>query len=229
MPDVSRSAFTLIEMMLALAVSAIVLAGIGGVFYSALHLRERTVALVDESAPLYQAFTFMRRDLENAVGPGGVLQSNFICGSISSGTMQGFGLQFCTATGNLKDDAPWGDVQEVTYMLRNSTDRTSPGGKDLIRSVTRNLLSTTAADSEDQYLMGKVQNMELACFDGSDWRDSWDTSMSDTNLPVAVRIRLELAADDPADARNEQPIEMIFPIVTQSRANSAATNTVSTP
>ena len=50
------------EMLLALAVSAIVLAGIGGVFYSAIRLRERTAALVDAAAPLHQARHRQERD-----------------------------------------------------------------------------------------------------------------------------------------------------------------------
>src|SRR5438270_5454702 len=65
------SAFTLMEIMLALAVSAIALAGIGGVFYSALRLRERSAAMVDEAVPLQQALIFIKRDLQGAVPPGG--------------------------------------------------------------------------------------------------------------------------------------------------------------
>src|SRR5438477_10836862 len=66
-------AFTLIEITLALAVSAIVLAAIGGVFFSAIRLRERTMAMMDAAAPLQQTVTFLRRDLKGAVPPGGTL------------------------------------------------------------------------------------------------------------------------------------------------------------
>jgi prepilin-type N-terminal cleavage/methylation domain-containing protein len=214
------SAFTLIEMLLALAVSAIVLAGIGGVFYSAIRLRERTAALVDESVPLYQSLSFLRRDLQGTVGPGGVLAGDFRSGAVNSGTLQGYGLQFCTTTGNLKDEVPWGDIQEVTYELRDPTERNNLGGKDLIRSVTRNLLSTTTQESDDQWLMGNVKSLEFACFDGTDWRDTWDTSIGNTNLPVAVRVRIQLATDNTYDSRSRQPIEMVVPLATQFRTNA---------
>lgn len=207
-------------MLLALAVSAIVLAGIGGVFYSALRLRERTAALVDESAPLYQAFSFMRRDLQGAIGPGGVLAADFKSGALNGGMVQGYGLQFCTTSGNLRDDVPWGDVQEVVYELRDSTDRNNLGGKDLVRSVTRNLLSTATPEADDQFLMSNVQSLEFACYDGTDWRDAWDSSTGDTNLPVAVRVRIQRLTDNSAEGRNRQPIEMVFPVVTQSRTNT---------
>src|SRR5207248_9726625 len=64
-------AFTLMEIMLALAISAVVLAGIGGVFYSAVRLRERTMAMIDESVSLQQAFNFIRHDLHGALPPCG--------------------------------------------------------------------------------------------------------------------------------------------------------------
>jgi general secretion pathway protein J len=215
--------FTLLEMLLALAVSAIVLAGIGGVFYSAIRLRERTAALVDASAPLYQALAFLRRDLQGVMPPGGIMAADFKLGAISSGLIQGNGLQFSTTTGIIKDDAPWGDVQDVVYELRDPTERSYTGGKDLIRSVTRNLLPTTTQDAADQWLIGNVQSLEVAAFDGNEWRDSWDSSLGDTNLPVAVRVRIQLAGDNPSDGRKREPIEMVVPLGIQSRTNTVTT------
>ena len=211
------------EMLLALAVSAIVLAGIGGVFYSAIRLRERTAALVDAAAPLHQALAFLRRDLLGVMPPGGVLAGDFRVGAISSGMAQGYGIQFSTTTGIIRDDVPWGDIQDVAYELRDPVERNYAGGKDLIRSVTRNLLPTATQDAEEQRLIGNIQSLQVACFDGTDWRDTWDSSLGDTNLPVAVRVRIQLATDNAGDARDRQPIEMIVPLTTQSRTNAVQT------
>ena len=215
----SWSAFTLMEVMLALAVSAIVLAAIGGVFYSAVRLRERTTATLDEAAPLHQALTLLRRDLQGAMPPGGTMTGDFKSGLAGSGMAQGIGLQFFTSTGVLNDNAPWGDMQEVTYELREPAQRTKTGGKDLVRGVSRNLLATTEQEWDEQWLMGNVQSLEFACYDGADWRDSWDTSMGNTNLPSAVRVRILLAGDNTANVRNVQPFEMIVPLLIQSRTN----------
>jgi type II secretory pathway component PulJ len=206
-------------MLLALAVSAIVLAGIGGVFYSAIRLRERTVALLDEVAPLHQSLGILRRDLQGTLPPDGVMAGDFKCGPVLSAVGQTVGLQFSTTTGAIKDNAPWGDVQDVVYELRDPVVRTGGGGKDLIRSVTHNLLSTTVPDYDEQWLLGKVETLEFACYDGTDWRDLWDTSLSDTNLPAAVRVRIQQVADDSVDARSRAPFEMIIPLVIQSRTN----------
>ena len=218
-----ESAFTLIEVLLALSVSAIVLAAIGGVFYSAVRLRERTTAMLDEAAPLSHAITLLRRDLLGAVPPGGVIAGDFKTGTVDSGAGEGLGIQFCTSTGVIKDGEPWGDIQEITYELRNPVERTSSGaGKDLIRSVTRNLLSTTGLEPEDQWLMGNVQTLEFSCYDGTGWQPSWDTSLGNTNLPSAVLVRILLAADSTPNARSREPLEFIIPLVTQSRLSQTA-------
>jgi len=208
------------EMLLALAVSAIVLAAIGGVFYSAMRLRERTAALVDASAPLNQALAFLRRDLRGAVTPGGIFAGAFRSGALSGGLAEGYGLQFSTTTGVIMDDQPWGNIQDVVYELRDPIERNYTGGKDLIRSVSRNLLPVTTQESTDQWLLGNVLNLEVACYDGLEWRDSWDSTLGDTNLPVAVRVRIQLATDNAADTRNRQPIEVIVPLGIQSRTNA---------
>ncbi|HEY5912529.1 MAG TPA: type II secretion system protein GspJ [Verrucomicrobiae bacterium] len=214
-----RRAFTLLEMLLALAVSAIVLAGIGGVFFSAIRLRERTTALLDESLPVYRTLGFLRRDLRGALPPGGVMTGDFRLGSLNSGIGQSLGIQFTTTTGVIGDDGPWGEVQEVTYELRDPVVRTGGAGRDLIRSTSRNLLSTGLLDYNEQWLMGNIQSLEYACFDGVNWLDLWDTSLTETNLPLAVRVRIQTVADENVDARNRQPIEMIVPIITQTRTN----------
>ncbi len=206
-------------MLLALAVSAIVLAGIGGVFFSALRLRERTTALLDESLPLYRGIGLLRRDLKGALPPEGTMVGDFKAGPINSGIGQSVGLQFTTTTGVISDDAPWGDLQEVTYELRQPAVRTGNTGQDLVRSTSRNLLSNGLLDYTEQRVMGNIESVEYACFDGINWRDLWDTSLTDTNLPNAVRIRIRTVADENVDLRNRQPFEIIVPLITQSRTN----------
>ena len=57
-------AFTLIEMVLAIGVAAIVLVAINAVLFAALRLRDATNGVVDAAAPVDQTVTFLRRDLE---------------------------------------------------------------------------------------------------------------------------------------------------------------------
>ena len=223
------TAFTLIEMILAVGVAALVLAVIGSVFFAALHLREVTQAAVDGATPVDLALAVMRRDLQCVMTPTNgtskILSGDFRVGSLTSpGVSQPVAIEMFTATGALRDNAPWGDIQKVTYELKDPADRNAPG-KDLYRSVTRNIMAATTPDVQDQWMLGGVQNIEFSCFDGSQWSDSWDTTgvtAVNTNLPVAVRVRIQLAGNNSA---NTQPIEILVPIDSQSRTNAVLNTT----
>ena len=217
-------AFTLIELILAIGVAAIVLVAINAVFFSALHLRETTTNAIEEATPVEQAFATMRRDLQCAVppNPNGVLSGDFKAGDVSSvGVADMVNLEVFTATGALSADpsVPWGDIQRVTYGLKTPSPA-SGTGKDLIRTVTRNLLSGTTPEVEEQWMLGNVESVQFQSFDDAQWYDQWDTTSTasvNTNLPVAVRVRLQLSSRGNVLL---QPIEMLVPIDSQSRTNT---------
>jgi len=62
-------------------------------------------------------------------------------------------------------------------------------------------------------MMGGIQSIEYSCYDGTQWRDYWDTTLTDTNLPVAVRVRIQRAGD----AASAQPVEIVVPIDAQPK------------
>ena len=219
-------AFTLIEVLLAVMICAIVLAAINGVFYGALHLRSKTSEAIDLTAPRELAMVTLRRDLQGVVPLGGVFGSSFRSGSVANNLGQNVNLEIFTATGVISDFAPWGDIQKITYQLVESTDRTRGAGKDLIRGVTTNLLFTGSEQMGQRWMMGGIEKLEVSCFDGFEWRDTWDTTMSETNLPLAVRVRLHLAADGPSRARRQdQPMELLVLLDAQGRTNQVASTT----
>jgi type II secretion system protein J len=221
----STRAFTLIEMLLAVAICAIVLVAINGVFATAVRLRDKTSEVIEEALPVTRALDIMHRDLQGTVGPGGFLAGDFKCGAQAMGAAMGLsgeagsgGLDFFTSTGTISDKTPYGDIQEVFYELKAPTDRNQTG-MDLVRCINRNLLATTTQTPEIQWLMGKVQTLEFDCYDGTQWRNTWDTSAGDTNLPVAVRIRIQLVPTQGEAARNQRPLEMLVPLGTQTLTN----------
>jgi len=220
-------AFTLIEMVLAIGVAAIVLIAVNTVLFAALRLRDTTADAVDAATPVDQAVTFIRRDLECVMTPTNgtskVLSGDFKAGNVSSpGVPEPVAVEMFTTTGALSASAPWGDIQRVTYELKQPTDRNAVG-KDLVRSVVRNLLTITTPDVEDQLMLSGVQNIKFSCFDGSQWQDTWDTTGVTsvyTNLPLAVRVDIQMAGNNSANA---QPIELVVPIDAQSRTNAVIT------
>lgn len=224
-------AFTLIEILLAVGIFAIVLLAMNTVFFSALRLERATSRVMDERQPLNQAFAILRRDLLSAMSPmtnSTLLPRNFISGTGRSGGMssgQAGSLEFYTATGLLSDDVPWGDVQRVRYELVAAADPANSRGQDLVRVVTRNILATTTEDAEEQFLMGNVESLEFLCYNGTDWRNTWDTSAADAGLPQAVRVRLLIAPENPGPKISREPLELLVPISTQLLTNTLAGGT----
>jgi type II secretion system protein J len=222
-------AFTLIEMVLAIGVASIVLISINTVLFAALRLREATAETVDAATPIDQAVTFLRRDLQCVVTPTNgtskVLSGSFRAGNVSSpGVPEPVAIEMFTATGALSANAPWADIQRVTYELKQPANRNAVG-RDLYRSVVRNLLTLTTPDVQDQLMLSGVQDIKFTCYDGAVWQETWDTTgltSTETNLPLAVRVDIQMAGKNAATA---QPIELVVPIDAQMRTNTVLTAT----
>jgi type II secretion system protein J len=231
--SVFRDGFTLIEVILALGIFSLVLVAINTAFFAAMRLRQRTTEVLEQSLPLNQALAILRRDLQNVVPPGGVLAGDFNSDGPSgtkvsstgkgAGSGQMGGLDFFTTTGHLSDDSPWGDVQEVNYQLKEPDDRGRFYGRDLVRSVTRNLLATATQVTDEQHLLSNVESVEFSYFDGSQWRDSWNNSSGDTGLPTAVRARIQMASPDGKIPRGVEPVQIVTLLEATSGTNTTQT------
>jgi general secretion pathway protein J len=231
--------FTLIEVLLAVVVFAIVLASIHTVFYGAMRLRNKTTAMLEESLPIQQTLAVMKRDLANLVMPGetifGQLQTTSTNSSLqslassSASTFSGGGMigqaspEFCTSVGIIDDYSPWAEVEKVRYYLAESTNNTA--GKDLIRSVTRNLLPTMQEQPVDQWMMSGVQRIFFYYYDGNQWQDAWDSTAVETNkLPLAIKVEIQLTAQE-TERWQRAPIELVVPVMVQQTTNQTTQTT----
>ena len=225
----SLRAFTLIEIMVAVAAFAIVLAAINTIFYTALRLRNSTTAAIEKALPMEHALGVIRRDLANLVLPGGTMSGTLSTTSTSNSVAGQASPSFYTTTGVIDENTPFAEVQRVSYLLVVSTNNGI--GKDLVRSVSRNLLPPLQSQTEQEPLMTGVQTLTFLYHDGSQWRDSWDSTIESTTtgvsngLPAAVKVQIQLATESSSGSRGrsrEMPMELVVPLVTQQRTNQAA-------
>lgn len=228
------AAFTLIEVLLAVAIFAVVLLAIHTVFYGALKLRNTTTEAIQQGLPLQHALAVLKRDLADIVMPGGTFFGEFqtmvrdlgtsnIVNTLSAvdDTMVGqSGPAFFTASGRVDDNAPWGDVQRVWYYLVAPTNNTP--GRDLIRSVTRNLLPAFREEPEEQRLMGGVETIVFSFYDGLQWRQDWDSTVETNKLPRGIKVQLQLAAESAPARSGQLPIELVVPVIVQVGTNETA-------
>ena len=237
-----RRAFTLLEVLIATAAFAIVLAAINSVFYGALRLRNKTAEAFDESLALQHTVALLRSDIANLLPPGGTLSGNLQTtpSTAGGGTASGLNVsaasmalvaaasrpgqsspEFYSTTAAIDETSPWSQVQRVSYYLTLSTNGLP--GRDLIRSVTRNLLPTFQEQPVQIPILGGVDSIYFQFHDGNQWKDTWDsTTETVTSLPTAVRVQIQMAAAE----RNKAlppPIELVVPVMVFGGTNSTAT------
>jgi prepilin-type N-terminal cleavage/methylation domain-containing protein len=236
------SAFTLMEVLIAVAAFAIVLAAINSVFFGALRLRNKTAEAFDESLALQHTLALLRNDIANLLPPGGTLSGNLQTTPSTAGLASGSGMnvsmasmalvaaasrpgqsspEFYSTTGVIDETSPWSQVQKVSYYLTPSTNGTA--GRDLIRSVTRNLLPSFQEQPVQLPILSGVENIYFQYHDGTQWKDTWDsTSETASRLPTAVRVQIHMAAVE-RGKMIPPPIELVVPVMVFGGTNSTAT------
>ena len=215
-------AFTLLEVLIATLIAAIILAAMNATFYAALHLRSVTNNLVENSIPLNHAASILKADLRGTLITGGTMAISIESPGTESGNNQPTDLDIYTTTGVLHDDLPWGDVQKVSYLVKNPTAASSLGGKDLVRAVTRNLLASTQPDLAEQPLLSGVSSVQFSFFDGANWQTTWDSTSAVAPAPQAIKVHVEFANGN-STGQGRLPLEVLVPVDGQVSSNSVAT------
>jgi type II secretion system protein J len=226
-------AFTLIELLLAMVIFAVVLSAISGVFFGAMRLRSRTTEAIESALPVQSALAVIRKDLAGLVLPTGTIQSNLVVNvSNGDGAAQASDMSIYTSTGHLAEQVQWSEVVKVAYALRPATNSMSGVGKDLVRWVTRNHLPPLQDEPEEQRLLAGVQRMEFSFYDGTSWRTAWNTTNEVNLLPRAIKVQLTMAQEvNQAGNRAAgnfvpEPFEIVVPILVFGTNNtSTATST----
>jgi prepilin-type N-terminal cleavage/methylation domain-containing protein len=176
-----QAGFTLLELLLAMAISLIVAAALGATLYTAFRAKNSALAAVETTRATDLAADTFVRDIANCTPPSGVLRGIF--NGVSDD------VSFYTTGGEPKATVQ-GDMKGVEYAL---TQDTQGPGQILVRRVTTNLLATVQTTPADETICRNVTSMQLSYYDGTQWQDSWDSTQVNNVLPYAVKFDLELA------------------------------------
>ncbi len=207
--------FTLIEVLLAMAIFTVLVGALYSVFYGALRLRERTFEVTEAALPKDYIATIVKRDLTSIVPPVGILAGPMIGENEEDGEQRLDSLEFHTGSGIVNDYDPWGNIQKIEYYLVDSEEWGEPEGYSFVRAVTRNLLASTTEDPEEERLLNRVQSLEFAYYDGEYWQDVWDSTTQDDETPVAVMMRIDFLPSEEGE-RQSRPIELVCEVVTEA-------------
>jgi general secretion pathway protein J len=218
----SRAGFTLMEVVLAVAVAAVALIAVNSVFFGALRLRNAATRSLESSLSLQRALGIIERDLANLVPPGGAIGGTLQSRS-DFGALRGqLSPDFFTASARLEEDYPWGEAQRVSYVLIEPATNNAVG-MDLYRAVTRNVLAIGTQDPEYEWLLSGVEDLRFEFHDGNQWLAEWDSTTAETPLPAAIRVELQLAAVRGREL--PMPIQLVVPLFVDGKTNSAESAT----
>jgi type II secretory pathway pseudopilin PulG len=187
----------MIEMLVALAMVAIIAASLTSTLWTVFHTTRQAEAVVKPSVQASIALDYIADDLQNAylsptamISGGTGLATSFEATQAQSGRGEADDVQFFGTAESAQHVDANGDVKFFEYTVVQPT-----GSNDfvLIRRVTRNLLPPSVQPEPDEEIICRgVVNFTLQYFDGSNWNPTWDSTAENNELPAAVQVILEL-------------------------------------
>ncbi len=198
-----RSAFTLIELILSMAIAA----GLAAALYRSMSTVWRAKQIAEAATEPARAgaiaLDLIAKDLSSVPPPASSDATTLTLNGSFVGTHQGGATGANGSAGGTDDlyfrtigrDEPADEsdplcegVRAIEYLVRND-------GPDsvLVRRVTHNVLSTTEQPGEDEVLCRNIRSFTLRYFDGTDWQTDWDSTQLGDVLPAAVEITLDIA------------------------------------
>lgn len=218
----AQRGFTLLELLIATAVGAVVLLVVQTTYFGALRLHNTTHERLEEDLVIQRSLGIIRRDLTGIMLPGGTLAGQLQSESYSSSLTGNYGDRVMpdifTNSGKVDGWNPFSDVQMVSYYLAPAEG--SGKARNLLRLVTRNLLPVQEAEPEIQVVLSGVESATTMFYDGTGWVDTWDSEAT-TSLPTAIKFSLVMAPTGGGGA-TANPIDLVVPVWVKTTAQAQA-------
>ena len=189
-----RGGFTLVEVLLALAVMSIVLAAAHAVLTSTVRRTDLVMRGADRRAAAGTLSDVLERDLSGLYPRKGT-EPPFVLSLPLGMPGSGMELAFDTATPALEPSG--GQVPQVRRVIyRLAASQATPGTYSLWRAV-RSFPSRQKPLDRGALLADGLSAFEAAAFDGAQWASQWPKGEA-KGLPNAVRVRFVLAGREAA-------------------------------
>ncbi len=199
--DTARRGFTLMEVMIAVAITAFMGVLIASSFNSTFKSKE----LIEAEAERYRMLRSALNRMSREIGAAFVSDrfdltryrdshdrpTNFI------GDRERL-LFTSLAHERLYTDAKESDQMVVEYSVKTSTERNARGRRDLIRRENPILDERMDRGGSEDVLFEDIQKLELAYWDSDkkDWVSEWDTRRTERKSYLPTRVRVTLIAKD---------------------------------
>lgn len=212
----------MMELLLASVMFALTMTSLYSVFHSALRMRENAYEAFGAGLPRRCALGVMRDDLAGIVAPTGVFGGALTGERTESGIYNLDSLELYASNGKVDAQYPWGNIQRISYSVVDPEDGNTMAGKDLVRSVARNLLAGTEETPAEERLVGGIQSLKFEYYDGEYWQESWDSTTRGNELPKAIRATI-MFPERKEGERPKRTITKVVPIFAAAPATTQGT------
>ncbi|WP_136515798.1 type II secretion system protein GspJ [Geomonas edaphica] len=188
--------FTLIEVLIALALLVILAGALYGTYFSVVGAREKGGVRMEERRELSTTLGRLHDELSSAFFKAATSNA----GATTTTTTQryhfvvedrdSFGkpaslLQFTAVTPPRIDPSPASDVMVVRYSVQ---EKEEDQALTLVREA-RDLYLDTSVTSVPYPVMDRLEGFLVECWDGAKWVKTWDTALNN-QMPQKVRITI---------------------------------------
>jgi general secretion pathway protein J len=179
--------FTLLEVLIALLLMAILSGALYGTYFTAVKSRDRATAQMDPLRDVRGTLDMLRREIDSAFYSSSNKRLHFVVEDRDIFGKPASTFDLTTITTPLAGGVPSSDVIEVRY---------EPSEKE------RNMVLNR--QEKDIYLdnppvpypqIDEIQGFLVECYNGSSWVKSWDTALNHS-LPQAVRVTITIQDGD---------------------------------
>jgi prepilin-type N-terminal cleavage/methylation domain-containing protein len=243
-PQSTRSAFTLLELLVAMSLMVVVSSCLYSALYTGFRAYRSAQAAVDPTAAAINVIELIKQDIGGVLPPGGTLAGAFL--GTDSGGLKGVdadSLEFHT-THVYVDDARLdgrtttatatplvGGIGKVALLLEEDSEE-KDGTYLLLRQVTTDLLAPREMEPEEQVLCRGVASLNFRYYDGTGWVDSWDSTTDSNSLPLAVEVDIQIARKDKYNSNSKElqkrRLVQSFAIACKTETTESETTTTGT-
>lgn len=183
MPAADRTGFTLLELLVGMALAAVIMAGAYSAYFSLQRAQDSTTVAMEQQRMLRASLDLMRRELSSLRFSKGQTTQRFLVEDRDIFGKPASVVSFATLAP--PQEAAVSDQLLVQYRTSEADD----GSLTLSRSSRDRFLAT---DTRSSYpLLERHEGFLVECFDGSTWRKNWDTDLTPA-LPQQIRVTVSV-------------------------------------